>query len=142
MIVHCTDELFSKKENEAMKMVVKLAVLLSALLLVTGAAFAKDPGTCNYYAVTVTDVDSLATYSSNCWELCYSGNHGEIYTNGDFGDLSLYMFGRKWIGDGYINEGCGAWFFSKANGKTLLGKGECKGTMYWVRGKSVGSCKE
>jgi hypothetical protein len=83
---------FSKsKENEAMKMMVILAVLCAALLLVTGAAFAAsfctacgNAGGAGYcYSVDGTDLDnSTNSFTGQNWQMCFNLNNSFAWISG------------------------------------------------------------
>jgi hypothetical protein len=92
-----------------MKVVVRLAILVAALLLITGVALADQD--CKCYKFTLTDMngsnDKQSYYDVVC--LDYAGNSGTI-TSGAFSmDLTLFFdyFPKYMIGSG---SGCVAFY--------------------------------
>ena len=109
-----------------MKPMVRLAVLLSTLLLITGVALAQD---CKCYSVTLTAMDG-SNEKNNYYDLIcldYEKNSGTI-TSGDFSmDLSLFFdyFPNYMIGSG---SGCVAFFNSMGSINTvIIGIEDCGG---------------
>jgi hypothetical protein len=74
-----------------MKMMVKLAVFLATLLLLTGGAFAQ--GVCNCYDVTALNLDSYGYFPNMYVALCFDSNNktGEIHSLEGNGDMSLFF---------------------------------------------------
>jgi hypothetical protein len=79
-----------------MKIVVKLAVLITTLLLVTGIAFAGPGGSCYCYDINATSLDFPGETGTSSIIICFDyDNEGSVYgmcsppwTSGD----PLYMF--------------------------------------------------
>ena len=124
-----------------MKMLVKLAVLLSILLLGTGAAFAAACiGSGNFivsdkcYEITATDLDNPAFTGSFPVEvvLCHNMT-GVVGTGSVAGDLRLwwfsppgaFAFSKQMIVNDFP-DGCAGYFkFHGENDNNLIGIGEC-----------------
>ena len=81
-----------------MKVAVKLAILVAALLLVTNMAFA-EPQQCYCYNITATYANGNT--NSDYWHVCLgnSGN-GSLYSYNATTTYSLYLFGG---GPGWFN---------------------------------------
>jgi hypothetical protein len=94
-----------------MKMIVNLVVLLAALLLLTGVAFASDGSSCACYKINFTDLDNPADSETDYEELCLDYvNHTGIFIGCD---VSLFP---GLITQGLIGGGCPCAGFFKFHG--------------------------
>jgi len=77
-----------------MKTMVKLAVLVTILLLLAGVAFATGT-TCNCYEYSYTDLDRPEFSSTSTIDLCFNfgDNSGTQYAFCGGGELSLFFDG-------------------------------------------------
>jgi hypothetical protein len=127
-----------------METMVKLAVLLATLFLLTGVAFAQ--GVCDYYEYTYTGLDDPFETGMSCTQLCF--NYGEPYGMytlfcGYYGNLTLFFDSMNKEALAYsINNDVGYLKFHGDrlyifNGIFYCGSG---GYRYEVRGHKVESC--
>jgi len=71
-----------------MKKMIKIAILLATLLLVTGIAFAGSIGSCSCYEAVWTDLDDNTSTPYCCEYICINeGNN-----TGQWGGMDLYLF--------------------------------------------------
>jgi len=120
-----------------MKTMVKLAVLCTALLLLTGIAFAQVD--CECYKITWTDVDNPADSGWDYSEICldYENHAGTI----DSCDLSLFPGS---IVQGLLyNCPCVAYFkFHGNDNNVITGKQWCVGRFtFWGHIVDFSNCK-
>jgi hypothetical protein len=136
-----------------MKVAVRMAILIAALLLVTNMAFARCyQEAC--YDIVATD-ETGYTYS-DFWVVCLNndGTGSLISENADVTDYNLYLFGggpgwfntsgdpaiggnpiwTTWIARGTYASG---FLQPLGDGYMLTGEGENNGTRYTVQGMKV-----
>jgi hypothetical protein len=125
-----------------MKIMVKLAVLLATLLLLTGIAFAQSCE--NYcYEVTVTDLDDSTNTHTGCigLQLC-ADNTG--YMNSPFGtDMSLFFDSMRDQALGYDRNAPSCVGYFKFHGDDLYilkGIGYCEGERHTIKGHQKDCC--
>jgi hypothetical protein len=71
-----------------MKTMLKLAVLMGALLLLTGVVFAKPPSDCYCYEAVWTDLDDNISTPYCCEYICLD----EANNTGQWGGMDLFLF--------------------------------------------------
>jgi hypothetical protein len=154
--VHCTGYIhlrnFLKKGDNEMKVVVRLAILVVALLLVSNMAYAAscDQELC-YEIVTISNSNTFDWTMYVCLD---NDGTGEACGDGECGDLYLFGGGPGWFntsGDPAIggNPRWTTWIFSSdggdnigfmnpiGDGYMLTGGGKVHGTRYIIRGNLV-----
>jgi len=102
-----------------MKVAVKLAILVAALLLVVNMAFAADgcQGQELCYDVSYTDNQGNVVFNDTLWvDLCDNGT-GELYAYEEEFSCNLYLFGG---GPGWFNATGAPAFGGKPNWSTWL----------------------
>jgi hypothetical protein len=133
-----------------MKIFVKLAVVLSILLLGTGAAFAVDPcgsGTFSdkCYQMTATDIDNPANSATFPAEvrLCNDGT-GFVFTPAASGTLDIFWFSppgafafSKQLIVPVDDECAGHFKFHGTNDNNVIGEGGCDGDRWTLKGHMV-----
>ena len=91
-----------------MKVVVRLAILVAALLLVTNMAFAQTPPTAcdsacdkEYVCYDIIATDEYGNTNSDSWQVCLNDDGtGSLYSNNAGTCYQLYLFGG---GPGWFN---------------------------------------
>jgi hypothetical protein len=136
-----------------MKVAVRLAILVAALLLVTNMAFAKvcDQMICYDIIATYENGDTDTDY----WEVCLNNDGtGSLYSENAYTSYNLYLFGGGpgWFntsGDPAIggNPRYTTWIARGTNeagflqpigdGYLLTGEGESNGNRYTIQGKKI-----
>jgi hypothetical protein len=102
-----------------MKVVVRLAILVAALLLVTNMAFAGsicDQQLC--YDVTYTNDQGNVVWEDTMWVCLSDDGYGELYLYDDNYSCNLYLFGG---GPGWFNASGAPAFGGKPKWSTWLG---------------------
>jgi hypothetical protein len=128
-----------------MKTMVKLAVLIATLLLLTGGAFAKtDPPPCNCYDVTCYDLDYPYFTITHNVLLCFGPDNQGRYDGfcGQQGTLSLF-FDDPVQALGYesnLSTAVGYLKFHDTRLTVLNGIWNCDGTRYNLWGRLSESC--
>lgn len=120
-----------------MKTVVSLVILVSALLLATGVAFAFCPDR-RCYEITA-NCGSDGTFEEFC-SICLSDSAPVLNCSGDQTySLDIFVFDHQWIGygDGTGGTCAGAWYFNLVGKRSLRGIGECDDVMCRVTGRRV-----
>jgi hypothetical protein len=141
----------AKKESKEMKVAVRPAILVAALLLVTNMAFARpvcDQTICYNITATYENGDTDNDY----WEVCLNNDGtGLLHSYNAYTSYDLYLFGGGpgWFntsGDPAIggNPSYTTWIARGENeagflqpigdGYMLTGEGERDGTRYTVQG--------
>ncbi len=137
-----------------MKTMVKLAVLLSVLLLVTGVASAGPcSGTLSCYNLTsICDNGTFTNSCSACIDTPFDGTGTLSCTGTATGSGPLYLFGDGGENEFFELTGDNAWIFYESagscspgvwyfdiggSGTELRGIGECGGHRCKVRGHRV-----
>ena len=121
-----------------MKMIVKLAVLFTTLLLLTGESFARD---CYCYEVVATNLDTPANSQTIYPVLCFDyDNTGDIYSKFGPGEMSLFFdpMREQALGFDPKNPSCVGYF--KFHGDwlyVLTGIGYCVGDRWQLKGHQI-----
>jgi hypothetical protein len=120
-----------------MKMMVKLAVLLATLFLLTGFAFAYFDAC---YEVTVTDLDDPTHTHTGCIALGFlDDNTGAIAS--PFGTTMALFFdsmNKEALGYHYLDPACVGYFkFHGDNLFVIKGIGYCEGERHNIKGHQV-----
>jgi hypothetical protein len=137
-----------------MKVAVRLAILVAALLLVTNMAFASQP--CDEsmcYEIVATDENG--TPHTDLWFVClYNDGTGTLHSDNAATLYQLYLFGgglgwfntsgdpaiggnpqwTTWIARGTNESGS---LHPIGDGYLLTGEGETNGNRYTIQGKKV-----
>jgi hypothetical protein len=129
-----------------MKMMVKLAVLLATLLLLTGAAFAQIYD-CDCYEFTATKADDPSVQYTFNGTVCLDEENNYGYVCGGFDSvvldmqLSLFLDSMRDQGLGY-NDNCLGYFKSHGDDHYVItGISYCYGDRYTIRGhKTDAAC--
>ena len=104
-----------------MKIILKLAVLLAVLLLLTGVSSAQPAGYCTCYEITATNLDDSSLNDHGFMELCldYENKSGTIENLCSSMDLSLF-FGPLGIQALGYGKGCVGFFKFHGSDKNVV----------------------
>jgi hypothetical protein len=103
------------KEGKEMKVVVRLAILLATLLLVTNMSFAN--GICDKpICYDIIGTDENGNTNTDFWEVCLNDDGIGLLLSDKTGTYELYLFGG---GPGWFNTSGGPGFVTQAGARAL-----------------------